>query len=35
MVGDLPVIDADAHINEPIDVFAEFLDDAHRELRPP
>jgi predicted TIM-barrel fold metal-dependent hydrolase len=33
-VADLPVIDADAHINEPIDVFAEFLDDAHRELRP-
>ena len=33
-MADLPVIDADAHINEPIDVFAEFLDDAHRELRP-
>ena len=34
MAADLRVIDADAHINEPIDVFAEFLDDAHRELRP-
>jgi uncharacterized protein len=33
-VADLPVIDADAHINEPIDVFADFLDDDHRELRP-
>ena len=33
-MADLPVIDADAHINEPIDVFAEFLDDAHRDLRP-
>jgi len=33
-VADLPVIDADAHINEPIDVFADFLDDEHRELRP-
>ena len=34
MAGDLRVIDADAHINEPIDVFADFLDDAHRDHRP-
>ena len=34
MADDLLVIDADAHINEPIDVFADFLDEAHRELRP-
>jgi uncharacterized protein len=28
------VIDGDAHINEPLDVFAEFLDSAHRDRRP-
>src|SRR4051812_30931608 len=28
------VIDGDAHINEPLAVFEQLLDDAHRELRP-
>ena len=28
------VIDADAHINEPIDVFAELLDDATASCAP-
>ena len=28
------VIDGDAHINEPMDVFEQFLDDDHRDLRP-
>ena len=34
MVDDLLVIDADAHINEPVDVFEEHLDGDHRDLRP-
>ena len=34
MSDDLRVIDADAHINEPIDVFADFLDEGHRDVRP-
>ena len=28
------VIDGDAHINEPMEVFEQFLDDDHRDLRP-
>ena len=28
------VIDGDAHINEPMEVFEQFLDDAHRDQRP-
>jgi predicted TIM-barrel fold metal-dependent hydrolase len=34
VADDLLVIDADAHINEPIDVLGEFLDEEHRDHRP-
>jgi predicted TIM-barrel fold metal-dependent hydrolase len=34
MAGSTLVVDGDAHINEPLDVFEEFLDADHRERRP-